>query len=441
MNVWDIPKIYTALAEWMACLVFVLAMEKRGGKWKTAGILAVFLAVMIVLQEYIGIWPVAFWIPAMAAAMGLMVLCIWLCCRITVQAALVCFSVAFMLAEFAASLEWQIYSFAAELGYGTPALEITTFLFFYGGLFTGAFYLARRYFSDAHKREVSWQEAVASVLMAVAAFLISNISYVYPNTPFSSNLPAEIFYIRTLVDFSGVLILFLQQERWREMRMKKEMDALNSILHRQYEQYNLSKENIETINRKYHDLKHQIAVIRAEKDSEKREQYLAEMEDDIRMYEAQNKTGNQVLDTILTGKHLYCMQHDINFTCVADGHLLDGMNVMDICTIFGNALDNAIECEEKIRDRTKRLIRVAVYSQNQFTMIRFENYCESRVAVGEELPATTKKNKEYHGYGLKSIRTTVEKYGGSMTVRTEGEWFFLRILIPRERASGDHAGI
>lgn len=310
-------------------------------------------------------------------------------------------------------------------------LDETFFLIFYAGLFAILYFLVKRYFSGGNRRNASWQEAAASVLMAVAAFLISNISYVYPNTPFSSSLPAETFYIRTLVDFSGVLILFLQQERWREMNMKKEMDAVNSILHRQYEQYNLSKENIETINRKYHDLKHQIGVIRAERDSEKREQYLKEMEEEIKTYEAQNKTGNQVLDTILTGKHLYCVQHDINFTCVADGHLLDGISVMDICTIFGNALDNAIEYEEKIKDKKKRLIRVAVYSQNRFIMIRVENYCEVRLAEEDSLPETTKKNKEYHGYGLKSIRTTAEKCGGSMTVRTEDDWFYLRVLIPK----------
>ena len=104
---------------------------------------------------------------------------------------------------------------------------------------------------------------------------------------------------------------------------------------------------------------------------------------------------------------------------------------MDICTIFGNALDNAIEYEEKIKDKKKRLIRVAVYSQNRFIMIRVENYCEVRLAEEDSLPETTKKNKEYHGYGLKSIRTTAEKYGGSMTVRTKDDWFYLRVLIPK----------
>lgn len=67
----------------------------------------------------------------------------------------------------------------------------------------------------------------------------------------------------------------------------------------------------------------------------------------------QNKTGNKVLDTVLTTKSLYCNKHGIIFTCVADGTLLDFMDVMDICSIFGNALDNAIECEMKIPEKEK----------------------------------------------------------------------------------------
>ena len=87
MNVADIPKIYTSLAEWQSCVIFVLVMKRRWGIWKTAGMLAVFLAVLCILKYYIGIWPVVFWIPAMACAMLLMYACIWLCCKISVTAA------------------------------------------------------------------------------------------------------------------------------------------------------------------------------------------------------------------------------------------------------------------------------------------------------------------------------------------------------------------
>ena len=63
------------------------------------------------------------------------------------------------------------------------------------------------------------------------------------------------------------------------------------------------------------------------------------------------KTGNGVLDTLLTNASLKCSRHDITFTCVADGSLLNDLYVMDICTILGNALDNAIECEVLIEDK------------------------------------------------------------------------------------------
>ena len=74
-----------------------------------------------------------------------------------------------------------------------------------------------------------------------------------------------------------------------------------------------SKESIELINYKYHDLKHQIAVLRSEEDPQKREAFLDEMEAEIRQYEAQNKTGNKVLDTVLTSKSLYCNKNGITF--------------------------------------------------------------------------------------------------------------------------------
>lgn len=434
MNVPDIPKIYTALAEWFSCCVFVLALEKRYKKCYTICVLLPFLPVFCVLQYYIGVWPVVVWIPSMVAAMILIYLCIFSCCKVNWKMAMVCFATAFMIAEFSASFEWQIYSYVMGRGHDERVIELIFLVLFYSILFALAYFLEYRYFSGEIRGDVSLKEALSSVIMAIAVFLISNISYVYPDTPFSSSLPGGLFYIRTLVDFSGLLILFLQRDRWRELSMQKEMEAVNAILRRQYEQYNLSKENIEIINRKYHDLKHQIAVVRAERNSDKREQYLQEMENDIKMYEAQNKTGNKVLDTILTGKHLYCVQHEINFTCVADGMLLDFMNLMDICTIFGNALDNAIECVEKIGDKSKRLIRTAVYSQSKFLIIRFENYTELELTTKDSLPITTKKDRQYHGYGLKSIRSTVEKYGGSMTVNVKDNWFILRLLIPEEKS-------
>ena len=101
-----------------------------------------------------------------------------------------------------------------------------------------------------------------------------------------------------------------------------------------------------------------------------------------------------------------------------------------ICTIFGNALDNAIECERKIPDKEKRLIHVTVSQQKNFLILRFENYFEGQLDYNEGKLVTTKKEKEFHGYGIKSIRYTVSKYEGALSIDTKDNWFDLKILIP-----------
>ena len=65
------------------------------------------------------------------------------------------------------------------------------------------------------------------------------------------------------------------------------------------------------------------------------------MEQNIRQYEAENKTGNPVLDTLLTAKTMECQQENITITSVADGRMLGFLTIRELCTIVGVALDNA----------------------------------------------------------------------------------------------------
>lgn len=211
--------------------------------------------------------------------------------------------------------------------------------------------------------------------------------------------------------------------------LHSELAVMDNVLHRQYEQYKQSKENIRLINCRYHELKMQIAAIRAERDKVKQDAALAEMEGDIHRYEAENKTGNPVLNTLLTAKSMYCQQHGINLTCVADGTLLNFLTTGEICTIVGTALDNATESVLTEQDPEKRLIRVAVYAQNGFVMLRFENYCAQPVELGADgLP----RQSSHGGYDLKSVRAAAETHGGTVTLHWENEWFTLRVLLPQK---------
>ena len=70
-------------------------------------------------------------------------------------------------------------------------------------------------------------------------------------------------------------------------------------------------------------MKHQIAIFKSEIGTEKTSEYLEQMEREIKVFEAQNKTGNKVLDAVLMSKSVYCQKHGIEMKIMVDGGLLD----------------------------------------------------------------------------------------------------------------------
>ena len=275
--------------------------------------------------------------------------------------------------------------------------------------------------------------SAAGITLVVFAF--SNLSFIIANSPFTSRLRADIFNIRTLADLAGFAILHAYQSRICEYAAEKEISQMNAVLKSQYDQYRNYQDSVELIHMKYHDLKHQIAGLRAETDEQKRTEWLDAMEEEMTAFETLDRTGSQVLDTLLAAKLFHCRKHGIRITCVADGKILGFMHVMDLCSLFGNALDNAIENAVLIPEKEKRLIHLQVSERKGFVYIRIENYCEEAIEKNPDgLISTTKQDRNRHGFGLKSIRHTAEKYGGTIRFEVRDNWFELEILIPVQTA-------
>ena len=432
----DIPRLFTAAAEWCACLTVIAKYPRRCGGLRLWGLLGLGLAGQCLFMMLTDALPLWLWLPCMAAAVGMMLALIAACCDMPLASAGYCTVRAFLLAEFAASLEWQLYSYALfalgwqEMGAGRAALAVGMLAGVYAAVFLGMYGLEKRRDDPRAAMTFQLRELGSPALIALACFFLSNLSFVYRDAPFTGSQLTDIYNIRTLVDLSGVAMLYAYHVQRCELYMQRELDAIQNILQNQYAQYRQSRESIEVINHKYHDLKHQIAVLRAEPDAGRRSAYLDGMEEEIRDYEAQNKTGNSVLDTVLTGKSLYCTRHGVELTCVADGARLEFMDVMDLCTIFGNILDNAIECELRVEEREKRLIHLAVYAKKDLLVIRCENYCPEVLKFQDGLPVSTKPEGAYHGYGIKSVRRAAGKYGGAVTVHNGEEWFEINVVIP-----------
>jgi len=216
----------------------------------------------------------------------------------------------------------------------------------------------------------------------------------------------------------------------RKRIAENELEAITQLWEQDRKSYVLSKRNIELINMRCHDLKHQIRKLRSV-DGAVSMDYLAELEQNIDIYHNTIRTGNEALDLIIAENAMDMASKQIRFSAMVDGDELSILSPTDIYSLFGNALSNAIEAVEEIEDPEKRVIRLRVRREADMLLIHTENSFNSILLDEKGLPKTTKTG-EGHGYGLRSMQLIAEKYQGILTVSVEDSLFCLDILFPIE---------
>lgn len=142
-------------------------------------------------------------------------------------------------------------------------------------------------------------------------------------------------------------------------------------------------------------------------------------------------TGDEIVDMVLSIKQGILEEEHIQVIYEGKPVDLSFMEHVDICTVFSNLVDNAIEsCRQVTGDR---YLRIKVTRNEHLLLVVLEN---SKKEQGEiltrELPETTKENKKEHGFGLKNVQEIVKKYSGEMKVEQQKDTFAVRLLFPRE---------
>lgn len=428
----DIPRLYTAIAEWLSCLMLVVLLRPRVSRGKLFLFSAVYLVALIAFMELTATVVLWMWLPCMLAAFLSMTLFLRLCTRVDYYQSVYYVMLAFSVAELMASLEWQVVNLlpgdVEKLSILTQCLVL---LLVYGTLMLIQYLLFSKRMSLHRRMPISRGNWFTALFIVLVVFGFSNLRFLTDEAQVTGTYSREIANVRTLVDLAGVAVLYAHYLSCCNNAVLRELEAVQGTLQAQYQQYMQSRESIDVIHMKYHDLKHQIQFLRSEPDPHKRNAFLDQIESEIQSFEVENKTGNAVLDTILTGRSLYCRKHGITMTSVVDGKLLEFMEVVDICNIFGNALENAIESVLRIEDPEKRLIHVTVSQLNDFVMIRIENYYEGELKSDGQDYLTTKQDSVFHGYGIKSIKYTAHRYDGAVYINTDHNWFDIKIAIPK----------
>ncbi len=223
-----------------------------------------------------------------------------------------------------------------------------------------------------------------SLLLLAGAILFVDIIFNAVVVYYSANIYDKTYLVMNYLGgmVSCILVLVIQFNLFDKNIIKREMETVQLLWHQEQEHYALSKENIEIINIKCHDLKHKLEAFRGRLDADE----IREMEDAVMIYDSVVKTGNEALDVILTEKSLKCGRNGIQLTCTADDSELGFISASDLYSLFGNIIDNAIEAVLKIPDDNRRIICLNVRSTDKLVSVHVENYYDGEIKFVGGLP-------------------------------------------------------
>ena len=265
------------------------------------------------------------------------------------------------------------------------------------------------------------RSTVRAVSLAAITFLVATVLSTYARA-----YQAESFALSACIKIFLLIIyafiLIMRSDIFFRSRIKQELYVTEQLLYQEKKHYDEIKNNIDVINMKCHDIKHQLDNFHGRLT----ERELEGLREAIQIYDSNIKTGNEILDTILFLKRLYCEKNGLRLKFMADGKLLGFVEGNDLYALITNALDNAAESVVKLADEDKRIIDFHVWRENASAVIEVANFFHPETYEG----ATAKEDKVHHGYGIRSMKYITQKYGGTLSISRENNIFTLTITLP-----------
>ena len=271
---------------------------------------------------------------------------------------------------------------------------------------------------------VEWMVAVLAVIIEYY------IKQALPTVSGTEGRHVELSVLSGILNIVMVAFLGSFERYIHEKRRAEEMRIQELLNEAYFKNLELNRQRDEDIRRLHHDMKNHLLAIEKMAGTGRVSEYIGDLAETLEPYEGLVESGNKLLNAILSEKQALARSKGIDLEIQADCSRLSAVKDMDLCTIFGNALDNAIEACEKVEPAEERVIRVKSEAITGYTFITFTNSCVGTVSIKYGMPQTTKKDSHMHGIGIRSIKRTLEKYGGDLRMKPEPGRFTLTVMIP-----------
>ena len=337
-----------------------------------------------------------------------------------------------------------------------------TYVYFRGGKFE---LLDEIYFNVGGIENIIIQDVMigSAFIISVVLFLILYFVY-FPSLPmYYSEMPGRYkmlsYVFGALLPVLGGLapIILVMTVAEKNLREKNEYQETYLTAELEYiEQYKRTQTETRAFR---HDIINNLSLTNMMLDEGKVEeasQHLKELLGSVRALSPSIITGDEMLDCIVSMKVDKMKEVGLDYSLdgVIDGGLQ--MKPMDVCSIFANALDNAIEAASKCLDTESEEVSqkesekesgitagenkaprvdLKIKRTEKFFIVRISKSAKEKVDVEKLFMSsgyTSKNDKEHHGFGLRNIRDSAEKYDGLVKAESDDNTFALSVMIPRK---------
>ena len=273
--------------------------------------------------------------------------------------------------------------------------------------------------TSKNKEDRTFKEIMPILSVGIPFLLVFEcMTLIMYNRP--TNVERVLYLVCCIAIFCSFIYTLLFLERYLSVQKKAQREeiALQEMLLK-HEYYVRRQEDEEKIREIYHDLKNHLLLI-------KDENVAKQLTGKIESYEAYVSTGNEFLDIVISEKLRLAHENNIQTECNIDFRRGDFIAPLDISTIFGNLMDNAIEASIGVDDADKYIF-VNVRAKERFLVIVIKN---SMRGVYEPNKQTSKANSSFHGYGLTNVQKSVRKYNGEYNINVSDDEFVISVVLP-----------
>lgn len=286
------------------------------------------------------------------------------------------------------------------------------------------------YFSVKSEVKVPRHVFFPLTALPLATFLVAYVmsEYMFQSEPNILLMLSTIAIIFLIV--SNILVFYLFEYQLKITEGKKQEQMIKQQLEYKAEYYKELSKRQQITNKTMHDLKNQLFALQEiyRKDPVEGMERIDTICEEILNSYTLKFTGIEAVDALITSKLTTMKEKNIEFSnsiYISDENCMD---TVDLCVVLGNLLDNAIEANMDV-DEKNRFIHLVMVQRLDYLSINISN-SKNKVIRGIEVEiSTTKKHKEVHGFGLKSVKEIVKKYDGNCTFRQEENKFEVIIML------------